>query len=205
MFNTKQKIFWFLMLFFPIFSFASSIWPECIASIEDKFEEIQDKKTLLDSKVYKNKNFSWEKKSEIISYNYRNYKCSLEAICWAVESFIFYKWESTFASYNNSLVWCWNVSLKDINFQSCASDIQNRIKQFTDITKICNDLIWQKVLTERSRMVQEFEIYSMQNKSYFLSAKLLSINIKMRSLALSMTKLRTLLERIIDKVTCFQP
>jgi len=54
-------------------------------------------------------------------------------------------------------------------------------------------------------MVQEFEIYSMQNKSYFLSAKLLSINIKMRSLALSMTKLRTLLERIIDKVTCFQP
>lgn len=208
MFTVKQKIFWLLILFFlPIFSFAESISPLCISSIDNQFEKLQDKKMILDSQVYENKDFSQEKKSEIISYNYRNFQCSVEALCLSLQSYIFQKWKNDLIKPEHSIIWCWNNYIKDINFNNfnpCLTDVSDVIKNLAEVTEKCSDRMWEVVANERSRMIWEFEIYSMQNKSYFLSAKILSINTKMRGLSVQMSKLRTLLEKVIDKVTCRQ-
>jgi hypothetical protein len=57
---------------------------------------------------------------------------------------------------------------------------------------------------EKQDIPQYFEKCRMKNRTNFVSAKLLTINSKLRDFSVQMLKLRDLLGKIINKVSCIK-
>ena len=177
---------------------------ECTMVIKNEFEKIQKEKIEADNKIYKDKVISWEKQAWMILYNYRTYICSLESVCLSLEQYIFNEWKDEEGSVRQSIIWCWKYKIDMNKFNGCYQNVQNQIKRLLEVHDACREIKNNKIEYEKNRITHEFWTYSMQDKTNFLSAKLLTMNVKMKEFALSMFKLRTLFEKIINKVFCRQ-
>lgn len=200
----NKYIFIFLVLI-PTISLWADIDKDCSDIIDQEFKKIQDRKAELDSATYRNNlELSWEKKASIISYNYRNFACQIENICISLEDYMFGNIKKNQDKTELPIIWCTKYEIDIKKFNSCAEKVWREITIFRTISKYCNIKKEEIIINEKNRMTQEYETYSMQNKSYFISAKLLSMSTKMRDLSVAMTKLRSYFEKIINKVTCKQ-
>ena len=209
MFKIAKSIIFLSIILYPISSSAAT---GCYKSIDEVFESIQNYKLDLDTKVYQNnKDFDWKKKSSIISFNYRNFNCSTEMVCLALESYLLsyngkqWSWDIVQPQFTQSVIWCtpYEVDYKKLN--ECLVEFWWTRKMFTEITDTCYTKRNEIIKFEKSRISQEFEAHVMQRKSFFVSAKLYAMNTKMRGLSSRMSKLRNLFGRIITKVTCTLP
>ena len=175
----------------------------CLTTIKSKFNEIEKVKVEHDIKNIENNQMWLNAKASLFSNNYRVYQCRLEDVCLSLQSYMLSSWKNPEPSNNSSVefIWCGWDKIDLTDFSACLSvDTSNIL----DVYSMCNKERSIYSQRERVRVIREFEMHSTESKSDFLSAKLLSMNNRMRELHSKMFKLRNYLNDIVNKLTCLQ-
>lgn len=192
-----------ILFFFVGIAFFSNCFAEeptakekCISKYRSEMQELTEeyRKSLYE-------NFKWfedqEKKAKVSSFNFRMYKCNLEFICRLVTNWTFWN-EAKKINYEN--VWCPDLNKNGKNnFELCET---NDAQIALEIINSCMDDKSTLIKNEKLTSISEYKSYSEKNKSDILSAKLYSLNSRMRKFAENMNNLKIYLHKIIDWIFC---
>jgi len=189
----------FIFIGFLLLSFSSLFADEenktCEQVYTEKVDEVtkEYKRTLFESFKWHN---SQEAKAEVSTYDFRIYKCNLEAICKFTENWIFWNTSGKIKLKN---VWCPESSYNIAEFSICRESESDKVKK---IAAACQKLIGVAKSEMKTKTVSRFRTYSEKSKNDALSAKLYWLNNRMRVLADNMNNLKVYLHKIIDWIFC---